>query len=200
MTEIQRPVFFSGENPGMTLYFPGTEQIAAVASYWQCTDSPMGVGHALVVWIENPDQPGEPAPGSGIWTDNLALAEKLVETLTRHFPEFETIPVSRLKYLPAVCTHTYDGDSYRVKCQTSATQITLTWSTPLDRKQILWKNFPTGESAYDLTTVICPCRAGEIQFKGQAVTGQVSCRQTESGQWSSSAFLAFAETWVGPVA
>jgi hypothetical protein len=67
MSEIKRPVFFSGENPGMTLYIPGTEQPAAVASYWISTDSPWGVGHALYLadtTLQNISQ-------GSIFTDNL---------------------------------------------------------------------------------------------------------------------------------
>lgn len=37
-------VIFSGENPGLTLYKPGTEQVVAAASYWRCVYSEHGFG------------------------------------------------------------------------------------------------------------------------------------------------------------
>jgi len=78
MVDVKRPIFFSGENPGITLYALGTEETVAVASYWHCTDSPYGVGHALVLWLKNENT----SIGHGcIFTDNLELAQVLVKKL-----------------------------------------------------------------------------------------------------------------------
>jgi len=197
MAEVRRPVLFSGENPGMTLFVPGTEQAAAVVSYWYCTDSPWGIGHALVLWLKTstfPDDPGH----SGIFTDNLELAQILVKRLTQHFPEFQDVPVGTLAYVDAHCKHNYDGNSYRVTCQALETQIEIEWAEILDRKQIIWPNFPTGEYTHDLTTVICPCRTGHIQINAESIPGEIQTQQNAEGIFSSTAFLAFAETWVGP--
>lgn len=196
MVEVKRPIFFSGENPGLTLYARDTEETVAVASYWHCTDSPMGVGHALVLWLK--DESAAIGHG-GIFTDNLKLAEVLVKKLTQHFPEFENVPTSSLQYIQAHCGHTYDGRSYRATCQMPAAQVELEWSEPLDRKQILWPGFPTVDEAYDLNTVIRPCKIGSIQINGKSIEGEVKVTQNAEGIYSSSAFLAFAETWVGPV-
>jgi len=190
MAEVRRPVLFSGENPGMTLLLPGTEQVTTVVSYWYCTDSPWGVGHALVLWLKS--------GYSGIFTDNLDLAQILVKRLTQHFPEFQDVPVETLAYVDAHCEHSYDGAHYRVVCQVPETQIEIEWAEVLDRKQIIWPNFPTGEDTHDLTTVICPCRVGRVQVNGEAIQGEVQTQQNAEGIFSSTAFLAFAETWVGP--
>ena len=198
MSEIKRPVFFSGENPGMTLYLPGTEKVTAVASYWHCTDSPQGTGHALVLWLTAKNDAAAPIGHGGIFTDNRALAQVLVETLTQHFPEFQDVPVDTLLYADAHCEHTYDGSHYRVQCQTPETLIELTWADLLDRKQVIWPQFPAGDTTFDLTTVICPCRFGEIQINGQALAGEVKTAQATDGALTSTAFLAFAETWIGP--
>lgn len=196
MVDVKRPIFFSGENPGMTLYTPGTEETLAVASYWHCTDSPMGVGHALVLWLKDENI----AIGhGGIFTDNLKLAEILVKKLTQYFPEFENVPASSLQYIQAHCGHAYDAGIYRVTCQIPAAQVELEWNEPLDRKQILWPGFPAGEEAYDLNTVIRPCKNGGIQINGKGIDGEVKVTQNAEGIHSSSAFLAFAETWIGPV-
>lgn len=196
MNEIKRPVFFSGENPGMTLYVPGTEQPAAVASYWHCTDSPNGVGQALVLWLGITPSP---AVQGGIFTDNLALAKVLVKNLTQHFPEFQGIPMETLAYVESRCEHTFDGTCYRVVCQTAEIKIEIEWAEILDRKQVIWQQFPAGEAAYDLTTVICPCRVGRLQINDTPVRGEVKVVQTASGAPASTAFLAFAETWIGPL-
>ncbi len=201
MSEIKRPVFFSGENPGMTLYFPGTEQASAVVSYWYCTDSPAGPGHALVLWLDTKISPRTEVGQGCIFTDNFDLAQTLVKNLTQYFPEFKGIPVGDLGYTEALCEHVFDGACYRVLCQAPEmrTQIEIEWAEILDRKQVIWPQFPAGKATYDLTTVICPCRAGRIRINGNLVTGEVQTAQTASGTLSSTAFLAFAETWVGPL-
>jgi hypothetical protein len=196
MVKIKRPVFFSGENPGMTLLVPETEQITAVASYWYCTDSPHGVGHALVLWLaDETDAIGH----GGVFTDNIELAKILVSNLTRYFPEFENVPVDTLKYVNAQCEHTYDGTSYQVKCQSTEARIELEWVEVLDRKQVNWRQFPAGDAAYDLTTVICPCGDGRIQVNDKRAAGEVQTLKADDGFFRSTAFLAFAETWIGPL-
>jgi hypothetical protein len=197
MAEIKRPVFFSGENPGMTLCVQGTERVVAVASYWYCTDSPWGVGHALVLWLA--DEATSSFRSGGILTDNINLAQVLVNNLTQHFPEFQDVPIETLAYVDSHCEHTFDGTSYRVVCQTPETRIELEWGEVLDRKQIIWQKFPAGRAAYDLTTVICPCRIGRVQINGNLIEGEVKVTQSAEGQFSSTAFLAFAETWIGPL-
>src|SRR5512147_241977 len=130
MSEIKRPVFFSGENPGMTLYVPEKEQLAAVASYWICTDSPWGVGHALVLWLDT--TPATDIGQGGIFTDNIDLAQVLVKDLTQYFPEFQDIPVDALAYTAAHCEHAYDGACYRVVCQAAETNVEIEWAEILD--------------------------------------------------------------------
>lgn len=197
MAEIKCPVFFSGENPAMTLYDPSTEQAAAVVSYWHCTDSQWGPGHALVLWLASEDTD---LGSGGIYSDNLALAKGLVQTLTQHFPEFADVPIGALPYTgEAVCGHSYDGARYQVVCDTAKLRIEIAWNDILDRKQVIWPAFPTGETAFDLTTVICPCRRGQIQINGRSIAGEVIVQETSDGFFSSTAFLAFAETWIGPL-
>lgn len=192
--EVRRPVFLCGENPGLTLYEPGTDQIVVVASYWHCTDSPSGTGDALVLWMTGPN-----AEASAIYTDNPLLARRLMEELTRHFPEFEGIPVTDLPVVGAICGHTFDGSAYRVECRAEAHRIELAWSGPLDRKQIVWPGFPAGQSTFDLTTVICPCASASLRVDGRPIVGEVRSDASRDGHPTSSAFLAFAETWIGPL-
>jgi hypothetical protein len=104
-----------------------------------------------------------------------------------------------LAYREATCQHTFDGDRYKVVCQAAETQIALEWGKILDRKQVVWPQFPAGPAAYDLTTTICPCKEAQIAVDGVALEGQVRLAQTAEGTMASSAFLAFAETWIGPL-
>jgi hypothetical protein len=198
MSDGARPILLCGENPGMTLYASGGEEVVAVASYWHCTYSQLGGGQALVVWL-NPAQAGDLAHVSGVYTDNLPLARLLVEALTCHFPEFRAVPVATLPYILANCAHTSDGTHcYTATCTTDKHQLSVRWSELMGARQISWPAFPCGAAAYDLSTVICPCQQGEITVDGVALAGQLSLSAID-GQKASSGFLAFAETWIGPL-
>ncbi len=188
-----------GENPGLRLYVPDTEHLVAVASYWHCTYSPLGTGNALVLWLDATRMLGVSVYRSGgIFTDNVPLARALVETLTQHFPEFRGLPVTDLPYIEAVCEHVFDGTRYAAHCRAADAQVEVAWEELLDQKYLNWPQFPAGAAAYDLTTVICPCRAGRVMLNGIAVPGEVLQAKAADGSPSSTAFLAFAESWVGP--
>jgi hypothetical protein len=195
MIEVKRPVLFCGENPGMTLYEPATERVVAVASYWQCIYSPLGRGAVLIVWSEQLLVQGRPG---GIFADNLPLAHMLVETLTQHFPEFRAVPLDTLSYIPAQSQQHWDGaQHYTVTSSFENGEVTAEWAAPLDYKQLTWPQFPAGGQTFFLSTVICPCRQASIALNGKPVDGEVRLSE-QDGQPLSSAFLAFAETWVGP--
>jgi len=199
MAKIKRPVFMCGENPGLRLYVPETEQRVAVASYWHCTYSPWGRGNALVLWLDEQALPeGLSWRSGGIFTDNVSLAHELVGTLTQYFQEFQGLPVTELPYLDATCEHVFDGMRYSLRCRAESVRVEIIWEELLDQKRLDWPQFPAGPVVYDLTTVICPCRAGYIEVNGLSVPGEVQVGQAADGHPSSSAFLAFAESWVGP--
>lgn len=200
MAEIKRPIFMCGENPGLRLYAPNTEQLVAVASYWHCTYSPWGTGNALVLWLDAQVMSGaERYRSGGIFTDNVPLAHELVEALTQHFSEFRGLAVTELPYVEAACEHVFAGTRYTAHCRTEAMQVEVVWEDLLDQKYLNWPQFPAGSAAYDLTTVICPCRTGYVKLNGVVVLGEVQQGQAADGHPSSTAFLAFAESWVGPV-
>jgi hypothetical protein len=198
--ETKRPIFVCGENPAMTLYAPGTEQAVAIASFWHVTYSLQGTGNALVLWLAEEALPDSPFLPGGVFSDNMPLAHLLIDTLTRHFPEFREVDAASLPYLEAECRHTFNGfDRYTVNCQAGNRQLVVEWTDLLDQKLILWPQFPAGEQAFDLSTVICPCRFGTISVNGLTVPGETQTGPTADGHPSSTAFLAFAESWLGPV-
>lgn len=191
--EIKRPVFLCGENPGMTLYKSDAEQILAIVSYWHVTYSPHGTGNALVMWLDE----SIPFP-AGIFTDNIPLAQILVNTLIQHFPEFKNFPISKLPYHSSHCEHIFKNDRYLASCSSGKNKITVEWSEMLDQKSLSWVNFPIGDQNFDLNTVICPCNSGTLSINEINVMGKVKTGLSSDNMPSSSAFLAFAESWVGP--
>jgi hypothetical protein len=198
--DIKRPVFVCGENPGMTLYKPDTDQPIAIVSYWTVTYSPHGIGKALVMWLDESNSPGTGLSSGGIFTDNIPLAHILMDTLTQHFPEFSDVPVSALPYKEAHCEHTFNSsDGYVVTCRSGENKIVVEWANLLDQKSLSWSGFPTGNQSFDLQNVICPCGSGKITINNRSVNGKVKIGTFADNSPSSTAFLAFAESWVGPI-
>lgn len=198
MASKPKAVFFCGENPGMALYDPENDHRLVVVSYWLCRYSPAGHGQVLVFWHEQ-DWGMTADSVAGIYSDNQALARLLVETLTQYFPEFEGLDVLSLPFNEADIQQRQDEQqSYQVDCQSQRVDIQLSWSGMLDQRLVVWPNFPIRPQAYDLTTVICPCAQASVTLNGErlALHPQIS---SVNGLASSSAFLAFAESWVGPI-
>ena len=190
---IRRDVIFSGENPLVMLYRPGTDVPVAVASYWRCSFSAAGAGEALVIWID-PDASGlgDRSP-IGIFTDNGAMAHLVWETFNRHFDRLQGHGIEQVTIASARFTQQSDGMRlHRVACSFGVTTIELEWRNALDVFHTVTTP-EVGGSQWEVSNVVCPCADAGIRVDGVPVIGEV--HQPE-GMCRSSAFLAFAESWV----
>jgi hypothetical protein len=189
-------VIFSGENPGLTLHRPGSEEVVASASYWRCVYSEHGEGNALIIWADAAGSGlGESAP-KAIYTDNPGVARLVTDRFTQHFGTYQNRGFDTLETTAARFFQESDSRWYhRVACNTGSSVIELTWWDVVDYQMVNRSEYQLGPSSWDLATVICPCRNATIMVNNHAVNGEV--RLNESGaRPSSSAFLAFSETWV----
>ncbi len=199
MTQPTSPtgrVIFSGENPGLTLYRPGTEQIVAAASYWRCVYSDRGEGNALIIWFDPAGAELGPFPPQAIFTDNPGVARLVTDRFTQYFGAFRDRGFAELQPVHARFFQESDSRWYhRVVCNPGNGVIELTWWDVMDYQMRLRQDYQLGDTRWDLATVICPCASARIEVNNRAVAGEV--RSTREGpQPASSAFLAFSETWV----
>ena len=188
-----RPVIFTGENPCISLYRPGSDQIVATASFWLSSSSSQGEGSALMIWVD-PEASGlgDLAPHA-IYADNPALARMLNADLNQHFGPFQNRGFADLEPQTARFSQQADGQrQHRVVCWTATTTIELIWSDVQDVFQKM-NETTLGGRDFRVANVICPCAGGSISVNGSLVTGEV---KRNDGLNSSSAFLAFAESWV----
>ena len=87
----KQTITFSGENPGLTLYKPGTEQVIAAVSYWRCVYSEHGDGNATIIWVDPKESGlGDAAPHA-IYTDNPGVGRLVAERFTQHFGNFKNL-------------------------------------------------------------------------------------------------------------
>jgi hypothetical protein len=192
-------VIFSGENPGLTLYKPGTEERVAAISYWRCVYSAHGEGNAMLTWVD-PDGSGlgDLAPHA-IYTDNPAMAKLVTERMNRHFGGFSDLGFENLE--PKLARFWQESDSrwyHRVVCNDGGGVVELVWWDVADYQPVVRQGFELGGTKWDLTTVICPCRSASVTVNNRPVPGEVRLRTNQQGQPGSSCFLAFSETWSEP--
>ena len=191
--DYKGPVVFTGENPGLTLYAPGGDRIVAAASYWHCTYSAHGEGDALEIWVADADgQPGWRA----IYADNAALGRFVAATFNEHFADYRGQGFATLEPTPARFSQESDSRAYhRVACHGADRRIVLEWRDVIDRRQIIGSGMALGGRSFELATVICPCAAGTIAIDDRPLAGAPRVGERD-GHPQSSAFLAFAESWV----
>jgi hypothetical protein len=200
--EIKRPVIFTGENPGLSLFHPDSGALVAAASYWRCTYSAHGEGNALILWLD------QAAAGTGagvltaIYTDNALMARFVTDALNQHFGDFQDKGFPSVTPEPARFSQESDSRSYhRVVAHTDARRIELVWRDVRDYQQVFGSDTQLGGRSFELATVICPCVAATLAIDDTLVRGNVRLTERD-GRPQSSAFLAFAESWVdnGPIA
>jgi hypothetical protein len=189
-------VDWTGENPAVYLRDVENGPYVCLASFFRVFYSPHGPGHALfLIW----DSQGE-HPRNGIYTDNEALAVWLREEFVAHFSSFQGNNL--LAGLPLRPGSRWErqgstAGEYSEVLNGDGQQIKLTWralSTPF-MIEVPAEKAPTGK--HELFSLFLDAREAEVIVNGERGRGQAFPRDFY-GHRSSTAFLAFSETWVLP--
>jgi hypothetical protein len=190
---IRNDVVFAGENSLLMLYRPGTRTPVAVASYWRCSYSATGAGEALVIWVD-PEASGlgDRAP-VGIYADNAVMASLVWDLFNSHFEPLQGHGIEEMTPEPArFSVYSDDMRLYRATCVAGKTAIELEWRDATEALHTVTTP-EVGGIQWEVTNVICPCTDAGVRVNGRVVTGEVGYPE---GWFRSSAFLAFAESWV----
>ena len=158
-------------------------------SHWRVLWCPAGAGHALFMQSELT------AGKVKIFSDNVAVARWLqrnIETLL--FPAFAD---EKVAIVSADFMRLGDAQSSAIETVTSSeNEITLTWYdfiAPLVLTQPPgFNNRPIG-----VFSTFFPARAAQVEMDGDVTTG-LPWEEMRGDRKSSSACLAWSETWVKP--
>src|SRR5918999_1356972 len=165
--EIKRPVIFTGENPGLSLFHADTGALVAAASYWRCTYSAHGEGNALILWLDRAAAGDGDGVLTAIYTDNAPMARFVTDTLNQHFGDFQDKGFPSVAPEPARFFQESDSRSYhRVAVHAEAHRIELLWRDVRDEQQVIATEMSLGGRSFELATVICPCAEATITFDG----------------------------------
>ena len=184
-------VRLTGENSFIRLAEDG--QQTTRTSHWRVLHSPGGAGHALFIKSELTE-------GVRIYADNIALARWLQEEIeSLLFPEFadQSIQVIDAEFRRKGDTYTYWTETVETHDGGEDDVITLTWHDFLEPFMLTVPAGVTPGRPHGVYSCFIPARAGRITVNGEDAPGEVSLEPRGDRQ-SSSACLAWSETWVRP--
>jgi hypothetical protein len=182
-------ILMTGENSFVRLSHDGGATQSDRLSHWRVLWCPAGAGHALFVQSELTH--GQVR----IYSDNVAVTRWLQQTIeSLLFPAFADtkIPVASADFLR-------NGDPRSMATETvtsNDTEITLTWHDFIEPFVLTmppgYNNRPIG-----VFSTFFPARSAQVELNGRFATGQPWAEMRGDRQ-SSSACLAWSETWVKP--
>ena len=191
-------VDWSGENPGMYLKESQDGPFVGLVSFFRVVLSPHGRGQGVVL-LEAPDAASSTPDALNVCvTDNEPLGRYLVENFVSNFGAFRGTPgLSGMEFraLHSVSTGGTQPASYSEELKGEGVEISLTWSglgSPF-MVDMAAEQGATGKPRMFSLFV----EAGEAVaiINGRRLKGRAQSRDF-AGRRSSTAFLAFSETWV----
>ena len=182
-------VLMTGENSFVRLSLDGGKTMSDRFSHWRVLWCPAGAGHVL---FAQTSAFGKPAR---IYSDNVAVARWLQQTIEKLlFPAFAD---TSLPVFAAAFSRAGDPRSSAVESVVGDdTKIRLTW---WDCVEPFVLNAPPGfgDRPIGVFSTFFPARAAQVEINGAVVPGQPWAEMRGDRQ-SSSACLAWSETWVKP--
>ena len=179
----------TGENSFIRLSHDAGKTQTDRYSHWRVLWCPAGAGHALFMQSELT------AGKVKIFSDNVAVARWLqrnIETLL--FPAFAD---EKVAIVSADFMRHGDAQSSAIETVTSSeNEITLTW---YDFIAPLVLTMPPGfnNRPIGVFSTFFPARAAQVEMDGDVTTG-LPWEEMRGDRKSSSACLAWSETWVKP--
>ena len=193
-------VQWSGENPGMYLKESADGPFTSLASFYRVDTSPHGSGVGVVL-LEAPGTPASSPEALNVCvSDNEALSRYLVEHYISTFGSFKGQPgLQGLEYR-ALTAHSTQNDmpkSYTEHLGAEGVAISLTWAGLGDPFMVDMpaEQGPTG--IYRMFSLFVDCNDARATINGRALKGR-SFPRDFAGRQSTTAFLAFSETWILP--
>lgn len=181
-------VLMTGENSFIRLSLDGGTTLSSRVSHWRVLWCPAGAGHAM--FLKSPL-----IEGVQIYSDNLAVARWLQVTIeTLLYPEFADVA---LPVFDAEFERRGDPRSATVETVTTDDErIVLTWHDCID-PFVLTMAPGMGNRPIGVFSTFFPARSAQIELSGRFAPGS-PWPETRGDRASSSACLAWSETWVKP--
>jgi len=192
-------VDWSGENPGMYLKQRADGPFVTLVSFFRVVLSPHGRGHALVL-LEAPQVTGSRPDALNVClSDNEPLARWLIAEFLASFGAFRGLPALKdlqLAPLHEVGTECDSGARYLERITGPDLEVDLVWE---GLRQPFMIELPPEQSAtgrHWMFSLFVEAAEATATVNGRRLEGRPVPRAFAGRNDSSTAFLAFSETWV----
>ncbi len=183
-------VRLTGENSFIRLHAGGGGPMLTRVSHWRVLYSPAGPGHVLYMKSDMLEDQVL------VYSDNIALARWLQEEIeSLLFPEFaeQSLPV-----VDAEFSKSGDGRSFWTeKVESEEDTILLTWHDFGEPFMLRVEAGSVPGRPHGVYSCFIPARQAQITFNGVVAAGR-PLPEARGDKESSSACLAWSETWVRP--
>jgi hypothetical protein len=189
-------VDWSGENPGMYLKLDESGPFTCLVSFFRVVYSPHGGGHGVVILMD--PQGRDPSAINAFYTDNRALAEYLKSDFVAQFAAFKGNPLLPNLPIRDATSFTHAGDARSSWTETihgPGIDMALTWSELGKPFLVDYKPEHSATGKHYMASLFIPGRRAEVIVNGIRGVGKPIPRDMH-GAKSTTAFLAFSETWV----
>jgi len=191
-------VDWSGENPGMYLRESESGPFVSLVSFFRVFLSPPGRGEGVVL-LEAPDSTRSEANAMNVVvSNNETMMRWLIEHFVSNFGSFKGKPALKgLEYrkLNQVRTRYDLPRAYAEELSGEGVEIKLAWE---DLGAPFMVDMPAEKSAtgkHEMFSLFVDCRKASATVNGRVLKGR-SFPRDFAGRQSTTAFLAFSETWV----
>ncbi|MCW5852366.1 MAG: hypothetical protein KIT87_19990 [Anaerolineae bacterium] len=190
-------VTWAGDHLLLALRPPQASEDTTFISLYRTLYSPVGVGYSLLVLSDVAADGWGADDVRAIYTDNPALTEWVRVYLTRrpnHPFRDPTLPVHAARFESDGAV----GQTLQYRVHTPETDLEFTWA---DFETPFYLEAPQGVigADYDIFSLICPARTGQVRIGGRAAAGVPYPNEVwrkSSGQPRSSALAALCEVLV----
>jgi hypothetical protein len=190
-------VSWSGDNPGIYLKEREDGPYVTLMVYFRIVLSPHGPGTAMLLL----EAPHESAPAAGIKNvllgDNPALTHYLFDGFCRHFGVFRKLPAMAAPTLMPLDSVSESGDArsaFTVTLKSGNDVFSLQWDDLAEPFAAAVSPAQSATGHHEMYSCFIEARRASITVNGRRLAGKPVVRDF-MGRPSSSAFLAFSETW-----
>lgn len=191
-------VDWSGENPGMYLKEKPDGPFVTLVSLFRVVVSPYGRGHALIL-LESPLLDlSIPEALNVCVTDNEPLARWLAKEFVSSFSAFRGVPaLDSMRYVPLEGVRA-SGDqrlAYMEWVKGDGVEATLSWEGLGEPFMVELSKEKSATGRHEMFSLFVEAERVTATVNGRPLRGRPVPRDFQ-GRRSSTAFLAFSETWV----
>ncbi|MBU2965840.1 NAD-dependent dehydratase [Amphritea sp. 2_MG-2023] len=192
-------VDWTGDNPFIYLKTDSEGDWSSLSLYFRIAASDYGRGEVILV-LENPYQKEDGSAVRKCLTDNLELAQYLVENFVRRFGLFRAaVALDNLEYIADACFKTETDYPKQQACiahsESTGTTLSMIWKDLAEPFAVALPPEETQTGEHEMFAIFQPAGAAQVEVNGTPLPG-TTVERDFLNRIAQSAALANSESWV----